>query len=219
MLSSVFPANAKFLGVMTAGLASAFALASAPAHALVFQFQFDNVPDGLPLDPPIVGSGSFSFDGDPGAGSFALTSLPNYTFSFRFDDGNAFGNADIITPLSEVLVLISQTGYTYDLKFSNTNPSGFGGSLFGGSIDFDNTLSVLSFEPPGYGGNLDLYASSSYFGSYSATAAVPSSTASVPGPLPLLGVASAFYFSRKLRKRIKLHLDYPARSATATQAL
>ena len=29
--------------------------------------------------------------------------------------------------------------------------------------------------------------------------------ASVPGPLPVLGVAAAFGFSRKLRKRIKLH--------------
>ena len=29
--------------------------------------------------------------------------------------------------------------------------------------------------------------------------------ASVPGPLPILGVAAAFGFSRKLRKRIKLH--------------
>ena len=203
MLTSAFPAKAKFLGVMTAGLASVFALAPAPAQALVFQFQFDNVVDGPPLDPPIVGSGSFSFDGDPGAGSFALTSLPSYTFSFVFDDGNSFGNANITTPLSEVLVLISQTGNTYDLKFSNINP--FGGGSGSGSIDFDNTLSSLSFEPPGFRGNLDLYSSGSYFGNYSATAPVPSATASVPGPLPIFGVAAAFGFSRKLRKRIKLH--------------
>ena len=31
----------------------------------------------------------------------------------------------------------------------------------------------------------------------------PSSSASVPGPLPILGIAAAFGFSRKLRKRIK----------------
>ena len=31
------------------------------------------------------------------------------------------------------------------------------------------------------------------------------SSASVPGPLPILGLAAAFGFSRKLRKRIKLH--------------
>ena len=34
---------------------------------------------------------------------------------------------------------------------------------------------------------------------------VGSGPASVPGPLPILGVAAAFGFSRKLRKRIKLH--------------
>ena len=40
-----------------------------------------------------------------------------------------------------------------------------------------------------------------------ATRAVPGATATraVPGPLPILGVAAAFGFSRKLRKRIKLH--------------
>jgi hypothetical protein len=31
------------------------------------------------------------------------------------------------------------------------------------------------------------------------------STSSVPGPLPILGLAAAFCFSRKLRQRIKLH--------------
>lgn len=198
ILSAPPHAKAKLLGLMTAGLASAFALAPAPAHALVFQFQFDQVGDGLPLDPPIVGSGSFSFDGDPGAGSFALTSLPNYTFGFVFNDGNSFGNGDITTPLGEVLVLISQAGNAYDLKFSNIN--GFGGGGGSGSIDFDNTVSALSFEPPGFGGNLDLYQSGPYFGNYSATSA----TASVPGPLPIFGVGAAFAYSRRLRRRINL---------------
>jgi len=35
--------------------------------------------------------------------------------------------------------------------------------------------------------------------------AATSSTASVPGPLPILGLAAAFGFSRKLRNRINLH--------------
>ena len=38
-----------------------------------------------------------------------------------------------------------------------------------------------------------------------APAPVSGGTASVPGPLPILGLAAAFGFSRKLRKRIKLH--------------
>ena len=36
--------------------------------------------------------------------------------------------------------------------------------------------------------------------------------ASVPGPLPILGLAAAFGFSRKLRKRIKLHTAQQTRS-------
>ena len=38
---------------------------------------------------------------------------------------------------------------------------------------------------------------------FKAAASVQSSSVSVPGPLPIFGVASAFYFSRKLRMRIK----------------
>jgi hypothetical protein len=34
-------------------------------------------------------------------------------------------------------------------------------------------------------------------------AAASAQSAGVPGPLPIFGVASSFYFSRKLRKRIK----------------
>ena len=40
-------------------------------------------------------------------------------------------------------------------------------------------------------------------------------TSSVPGPLPILGVAAAFGFSRKLRKRIKLHRGTSAVSSSA----
>ena len=38
---------------------------------------------------------------------------------------------------------------------------------------------------------------------FKAAASAQSTSVSVPGPLPIFGVASAFYFSRKLRKRIK----------------
>ena len=38
---------------------------------------------------------------------------------------------------------------------------------------------------------------------FKAAASARSASVSVPGPLPIFGVASDFYFSRKLRKRIK----------------
>jgi len=38
-----------------------------------------------------------------------------------------------------------------------------------------------------------------------ATLVAPAGSANVPGPLPILGLAAAFGFSRKLRNRIKLH--------------
>lgn len=189
-------------------LGAGVALASAPAHALVFEFQFDNAGnDGLPLDPPIVGSGSFSFDGDPGVGSFALTSLGNYTFDFLFDDGNAFGNAELTTPPSEVLVLISQNGNKYNLRFGNTDPNGngFGTGHYRGSIDFENVSHSLTFEPPRFGGNLDKYIKTN-LPPDSLVPSVPSgaylASAPVPGPLPLMGAGAAFAWSRRLRRRI-----------------
>jgi hypothetical protein len=144
------------------------ALSSATAHALVFQFQFDGVADGPPLDPPIVGTGSFSFDGNPGTGSFALDSLANYTYNFLFNGDSAYENRDTVTPTSEVLVLISKAGNSLKLNFSNINSCGSG--AYFGSIEFFNGVSTLSFEPPGYGGNLDLYQAGSYVGNYSASA-------------------------------------------------
>jgi hypothetical protein len=163
---------------------------------LVFQFQFDGVADGPPLDPPIVETGSFSFDGNPGTGSFALDSLTNYMFNFLFNGDNAYENRDTATPTSEVLVLISKAEGSLKLNFGNINSidSGVGS----GSVDFNNGASVLSFEPPGFGGNLDKYFSGS-LGNYSATA---SPSASVPGPLPLMEVAAAFGWSRRLRRSI-----------------
>lgn len=172
-------------------------LGSVPAQALVFQFQFAKTGEGL---PPIVGSGSFSFDGDPGIGTFPLDSLANYKFNFRFDwtGSYVFTNSAIATPTSEVLVVITGSPTLRDLKFSNINRLGSG--PLRGSLDFFDFYHfyMLSFEPPWVGGNLDGF----YFPESGRNDLGTYSAIYVPGPLPVMGVAAAFGWSRRLRRRI-----------------
>jgi hypothetical protein len=146
---------------------------TAPANALSFNLNFDNVNDNT-LSAPFVGTGTFSFTGNVSDGTYNLTSLPSYDFNITFGATN-FTNADITTTPSTVLAIISGSGT--GINFSNTSPSGDGG--FNGSIDFINGLDELSFEPPSFGGNLNLYFanvnsnSTSYFGNYSNPAPTP----------------------------------------------
>ncbi|HEY9877960.1 MAG TPA: PTPA-CTERM sorting domain-containing protein [Leptolyngbyaceae cyanobacterium] len=137
--------NQKLWGVLGAVAATATVVATAmPSQAASFSFQFDDTFD-FTLTDPIVGTGTFSFDSDLGDGSYALTSLPNYLFSFNID-GHVFGNIDIVTPLSEIFVEILDSGKR--VAFSNINPIGSG--PFAGAIDFISSNNKgLSFEPPG----------------------------------------------------------------------
>jgi hypothetical protein len=139
---------------------SAIALSYIPeAKALSFTFGFDNTSDGT-VTPPFVGSGTFSFDGDPGDGQFALTSLTNYSFNFSFG-ADTFTNANITTPIADIIVAIATNGSDRIVNFG-----GSGGGPNGGSIDFENlsntSQSFLSFQP-NFG---SLYFTSSYFGTY-----------------------------------------------------
>ena len=157
----------------------------APADAGIFQLEFDNVADGLPLDAPIVGTGTVSWTGPNIDGTFPVLSLPDFDVMFDFG-GDTFTLADATTPLSEVLALVSGNGTEF--FFGNTGP--VSGGLFG-AIDFmdadmsNMNNSILSFEPPGfsvpppslyYVGNLT---SQTYFGDYSAVSSsvVPEPTA------------------------------------------
>lgn len=148
------------------------------AYALSLDVSFDTTLDGT-VTPPWVGAGTFRFDGDPGDGTFALTSLPDFNFFFDFGGGNVFTNADIATPLNEVLVVITSNA-DRQLNFSNIFGSGTG--PFNGSIDFISTFNpsntLLSFEPNGG----PLYFSGNGVGTYAAVA----STAAIPAPGSLL---------------------------------
>jgi MYXO-CTERM domain-containing protein len=93
------------------------------------------------VTPPLVGSGTFSFDGTATAGTVALTSLTNYAFSFTFG-GNTFTNADITTPVANVLVQFTTQGTDLVVLFGGSR-----GGSFNGSLDFNNAGGGLSFEP------------------------------------------------------------------------
>lgn len=127
------------------------------ANALNFKLNLDATFDNT-LTEPFVITGNFSFDGDPGDGTFALESLSNFDFNFSLPNGSTLTNTNIITPVEEVLIIISSTETNRRVQFSNVNP--FGSTILEGSIDFAdfNNPTFLTFEPPGNEGNLNLYA-------------------------------------------------------------
>ncbi|QSJ15561.1 PEP-CTERM sorting domain-containing protein [Nostoc sp. UHCC 0702] len=162
--------------VLTSSIVAVTVIAVSPhkSQALTFDFQFDNTPDGT-VTPPFVGTGTFSFDGDPGNGTFALTSLPNFNFSFNVN-GNSFTNTDILTPVANILAKIETNGSDRFVNFG-----GSGGGFFGGSIDFRNA-NFLTFQP-NFG---SLYGTTGGFGTYQGI--VPKDVTPVPEPASILGL-------------------------------
>jgi hypothetical protein len=167
------------------------------ASATTYAFSFDNLDDGSVM-APFVGKGTMSFDETLSDGEHPFTSLTNVNINFLFGN-DAFKDVDIVTPLDEVLVVISNNGQS--LNFSNVN--GYGGGPFVGSIDFVNpnnqkTLG-LSTEPPDFGGNLDLFLTidpsgyPQYFGNYGGTLVPEPGT----GFMLLAAMVSFAFFTRR----------------------
>jgi len=171
-----------------------FSIASPAQADAVFSFGFDAIADGT-LSAPLVGTGTFSFATDPGDGTFALTSLGAFSMSFTFG-GNTYTDADITTPLGEVLVVLATGGPDRTLKFSNTN--GFGSGTFGGSLDFVNAVGDLSLSPPSAG--LGLYFEENgqfFFGDYLGVQ-VPEPSMAV---LMAVGIAGLALWVRSRRRK------------------
>ena len=160
-------------------------LFAAVASAGTFNVIFDNSLCCGPL--AVVGTGTFSFTGSLGDGTYYLNTLPGYDINFMIGS-STFTNADINTPIADVLVVI----YGGGAQFYFDNDGAYGSH--GGSLDFDKADGSFLTTEPGYFGTppLDLYAAgdsseSSYFGTYS-QAPEPSYAA----VLLVLGVAGAF---------------------------
>ncbi|XGV99736.1 MAG: PTPA-CTERM sorting domain-containing protein [Leptolyngbya sp. BL-A-14] len=192
----IFMFSSKHLASVAVGAmvaAVTFGSLAPKAQALSFGFQFDNTPNST-VTPPIAGTGTFNFDGDPGDGTFALTSLTNYQFNFNFLNGSAFNTADIKTPLANILVKITSSGGLRSLNFGGST-----GGPFLGSLDFTNASGGLSFQPNF--GSL-YFTTRGGVGTYKATVATSNPTA-VPTPalLPgLIGLGAAALRKRKTEK-------------------
>ena len=123
----------------------------------------------------IVGTGTFSFGLSVGDGTYYLNSLGG--FSINFTVGSAtFTNAEINTPIADVLVVI----YGGGKQFYFDNDGLFGSH--GGSLDFDAASGAyLTTEPNYYGPPpLNLYQADDanggfYFGVYGVAVPEPSS--------------------------------------------
>jgi hypothetical protein len=141
------------------------------ASALTFEFTFDDDADST-VTPPLVGTGSFHFNGDPGDGSFVLGTLATPVFSASFG-GDTFDLADSEDPLDEVLAVIFTEGADRFLRFGNIN--GNSGGQTNGAFDLFNDNNqfqrVLTFEPGVLGG--EKFATTTYFGDYVAVAVIP----------------------------------------------
>ena len=163
------------------------------SEALTFDFRFDTTPDST-VTPPIVGTGTFSFDGDPGDGTFPLSTLPNFEFFFDFS-GDTFTEDDIaVTNIANVLVIISTNGSTRNVVFDGSS-----GTSTGGSIDFENDISsFLTFQPSGG----MLYASNTVItgllGTFEGVASdEPPTTPEPTSLLALLGIGLSFAATKK----------------------
>jgi hypothetical protein len=108
----------------------------------------------------------------------------------------------IHTALASLVQSSDPDAYVYDLYV--TMIATIYGNFGSADSSFEHTLDLASVlfpdgstpESQGYSLNFDS-------GIQSPNIPQPSSTPSVPGPLPVLGVAAAFGYSRKLRKRNK----------------
>lgn len=164
--------------VTTTGLALGMALAQpAPLQAAQVAYTFDILIDSGPLQPNSY-SGSFAYD----TNTFNLTS-----FSFSFE-GTQYDASD-----DSEAKAIFDNGVFLGLEYNIDTQPVF--SFVPGFSEISEAFFSYDLVPgTGLGGT----------GSLTFTRVVKPETSAVPGPLPLLGAAACFGYSRRLRQRLKI---------------
>ena len=191
----------KFLGLMTAGLASAtLGLAASPAQA-VTNFAGDYAP----------GNWTQSIGGD---GSINTGGAPTIITLTGADDSGGDQNTDFtIAPPTAGTVSFNWSYVTNDISSPYWDPFGYllngvftpltdssGALTQSGFASFSVLATDLTF---GFRQN-SVDSSGGFASTTISNFNGPIATASVPGPLPILGVGAAFVYSRRLRRRINL---------------
>ena len=201
---SVALSKGKFLGLMTAGLASAtLGLAASPSHAVTLQTGFAG--DYAPAN--------WIFNANGGDGSVNTTGVPS---SITLRGNNDGVSSNIFTDYTTTATAGGPV--KFDWAYSSTDSGNYDsfGYLLNGIY---NQLADNASQGSGTttfnlaGGDTFGFSVFSLDGQFDPgiatisnfSAPIPSSApASVPGPLPILGVGAAFAYSRRLRRRINL---------------
>ena len=130
---------------------------------ILFNFEFNKSSDAT-LATPIIGTGTFSLNVDPGDGTFDYNVLDAPTSSFTLYGIN-FTNDDLVSDPSLTTVILSTEGNLRRIQFSDTGAGG--GGPYGGSIDFQDVGGdSISFEPSYAGQGLNLYTFNNLLGTY-----------------------------------------------------
>lgn len=168
--------------IVRACAVASLALAVPAVAATDFTVQFDGVGlfddeflplgDG-PITPPVLGVGTFTSPVDLAPGTYDLSSLSGFTFSFAIN-GHTYTEADMTTPLTGVAIRVTDLGGGAErLFFTESGEAGSDAGSNGGALDFSDGTNFLSFEPSSFGGNF-LYEETGSAGRYLAlSSAVP----------------------------------------------
>ncbi len=172
----------------TAALAVVLLSLAMPAPAVTFNFLFDNNglsgSGGNPL-PPFIGTGTLSFNGDPDAGDYDITTLVNLDISFAV--GDATFSEDDIDTTTEAYLRIAGTGDARTALFYT--PLSVGNGCGFGAVDFAGSSLCLSTGPSDNIGKFVRIddGALTYSGEYLGTVvAAPTSDVPLPAGLPLL---------------------------------